>query len=60
MIPNYPYPYSYIDQLAYFSSPENITNREVIRAHNEVGLAICDRLDKISTLLEELTAMEEK
>ena len=41
------YPYNFIDSLAYISSPENITNREVIRANNEIGLAICIRLDRL-------------
>ena len=45
------YPYEYIDRLGFISSPENITNREVIRAINEVGGAICVRLDRIIEIL---------
>ena len=41
------YPYEFIDRLGFMSSPENITNREVVRAINEVGNAICVRLDRI-------------
>ena len=41
------YPFNYIDSLGFISSPENITNREVIRANNEIGLAICIRLDRL-------------
>ena len=41
------YPFNYIDSLAFISGPENITNREVIRAINEVGLAICIRLNRL-------------
>ena len=46
------YPYAFIEQLAYGVSAGGIEHTQIIRAINEVGLAVCQRLDRLIDLQE--------